>query len=82
MLRSPVVVFAARAALFLALQCGICAALVPLAYRHERAGYMAATIDKHARLDAQRGARRLFIAGGSSAAFGFCLLYTSPSPRD
>ena len=71
MLRSPVVVFAARAALFLALQFGICAALVPLAYRREQRDYMAATIDKHARLDAQRGARRLFIAGGSSAAFGF-----------
>jgi len=71
MLRSPVVVFAARAALFLALQCGICAALVPLAYRREQRDYLAATIDKHARLDAQRGARRLFIAGGSTAAFGF-----------
>jgi hypothetical protein len=71
MLRSPVVVFAARAAVFVALQCGICAALVPLAFRHERGGYLAAAIDKHARLEATRGERRLIEAGGSAAAFGF-----------
>jgi hypothetical protein len=70
MLRSPLVVFAARAAVFVALQCGICAALVPLAFRHERGNYMAAAIDKHARLEATRGERRLIEAGGSAAAFG------------
>lgn len=69
--RSPIVGFAARAALFVALQCGICAALMPAAFRHERGGYLAATIDKHARLEATRGERRLLEAGGSAAAFGF-----------
>jgi hypothetical protein len=71
MVRSPVILFAARAALFVALQCGICAMLVRLTYRSNQDGYMAATIDKHARLDALRGERRLFVAGGSASAFGF-----------
>jgi hypothetical protein len=71
MVRSPVILFAARAALFVALQCGICAMLVRLTYRSNQDGYMSATIDKHARLDALRGERRLFVAGGSASAFGF-----------
>lgn len=63
--------FASRAVLFVALQCGIAAALVPLAARRGQEGYLAATLDKHARLDALRGRRRLFIVGGSTGAFGF-----------
>jgi hypothetical protein len=42
-----------------------------LTYRSNQDGYMAATIDKHARLDAIRGQRRLLVAGGSASVFGF-----------
>lgn len=68
MLQSPVSIFAARAGLFAALQCGICAAIFPLAFQPD--GYMSSTIDKHARLAATGGQPRFVLAGGSATAFG------------
>jgi hypothetical protein len=71
MFRSPIVRFAARAALFVALQAAIAAALLPLAARRGQEGVLAVVRDKHARLRAARGRPRLFIAAGSSGSFGF-----------
>ena len=60
--------FLARLALFAALQAGL--GLVLLArYHTERTSYMAATLDKHRRLEEAPGAR-LVLIGGSNLAFG------------